>query len=191
MRGELFRAHAHIRARGANFFVHRTQPRADFETNDTSAGTDADQRETTITNARPQTATIETTITSATEKHTQNAHFSPAKAMSVSVGAEPARAKATPVSGPRAHERAKATAVSRERFVMPAGYGGAWPGFETTRRAKLAARTASGRAAAHGHTKQTGTNRCSSRQPEIWRHVTQKVVAPRKTWGPPLMRSLA
>jgi len=44
---------------------------------------------------------------------------------------------------------------------------------------------------AHGHTKQTGTNRCSSRQPEIWRHVTQKVVAPRKTWGPPLMRSLA
>ena len=32
----------------------------------------------------------------------------------------------------------------------------AWPGFETTRRAKLAARTASGRTAAHGHTKQPG-----------------------------------
>ena len=75
--------------------------------------------------------------------------------------------------------------------AVPAGGGRAWPGFETTRRAKLAARTASGRAAAHGHTKQTGTNRCSSRQPEIWRHVTQKVVAPRKTWGPPLMRSLS
>ena len=30
------------------------------------------------------------------------------------------------------------------------GACGAWPGFETTRRAKLAARTASGRAAAHG-----------------------------------------
>ena len=41
--------------------------------------------------------------------------------MAVSVGAKPARAKATP--------------VSRERFMMPAGFGGAWPGFETTRRA--------------------------------------------------------
>ena len=40
---------------------------------------------------------------------------------------------------------------------MPVGGGGAWPGFETTRRAKLAARTASGRAAAHGHTEQPGT----------------------------------
>ena len=39
---------------------------------------------------------------------------------------------------------------------MPVGGGGAWPGFEPTRRAKLAARTASGRAAAHGHTKQPG-----------------------------------
>ena len=41
--------------------------------------------------------------------------------MAVSVGAKPARAKATP--------------VSRERFVMPAGYGGAWPDNEPTRRA--------------------------------------------------------
>ena len=41
--------------------------------------------------------------------------------MAVSVGAKPARAKATP--------------VSRERFVMPAGYGGAWPDTEPTRRA--------------------------------------------------------
>ena len=53
MRGELFRAHAHIRARGANFFAHRTQPRADFETNDTTAGTDVGQHETANTNARP------------------------------------------------------------------------------------------------------------------------------------------
>ena len=30
------------------------------------------------------------------------------------------------------------------------GGGGAWPGFEATRRAKLAARTTRGRAAAHG-----------------------------------------
>ena len=40
--------------------------------------------------------------------------------------------------------------------AVPVGGGGAWPGFETTRRAKLAARTARGRAAAHGRTKQPG-----------------------------------
>ena len=40
--------------------------------------------------------------------------------------------------------------------AVPVGGGGAWPGFETTRRAKPAARTASGRAAAHGHTEQPG-----------------------------------
>ena len=36
------------------------------------------------------------------------------------------------------------------------GGGRAWPGFEATHRAKLAARTARGRAAAHGRTKQHG-----------------------------------
>ena len=40
--------------------------------------------------------------------------------------------------------------------AAPVGGGGAWPGFETTPRRRLAARTASGRAAAHGHTKQPG-----------------------------------
>ena len=40
--------------------------------------------------------------------------------------------------------------------AVPVGGGGAWPGFETTRRAKLAARTARGRAAAHGHNQQPG-----------------------------------
>ena len=40
--------------------------------------------------------------------------------------------------------------------AVPVGGGGAWPGFETTRRAKLAARTARGQAAAHGHTEQPG-----------------------------------
>ena len=40
---------------------------------------------------------------------------------------------------------------------MPVSGSEAWPGFEATRRAfRLAARTASGRAAAHGHTKQPG-----------------------------------
>ena len=38
--------------------------------------------------------------------------------------------------------------------AVPVGGGGAWPDNEATRRAKLAARTARGRAAAHGHTKQ-------------------------------------
>ena len=40
--------------------------------------------------------------------------------------------------------------------AVPVGGGGAWPGFETTRRAKLAARTARGRATAHGRRKQPG-----------------------------------
>ena len=40
--------------------------------------------------------------------------------------------------------------------AVPVGGGRAWPGFETTRRAKLAARTTRGRAAAHGHTTQPG-----------------------------------
>ena len=38
--------------------------------------------------------------------------------------------------------------------AVPVGGGGAWLGFEATRRAKLAARTARGRAAAHGHNQQ-------------------------------------
>ena len=49
--------------------------------------------------------------------------------------------------------------------AVPVGGGGAWPGFETTRRAKLAARTARGRAAAHGHTKQPGPTK-HARRPE-------------------------
>ena len=36
--------------------------------------------------------------------------------------------------------------------AVPVGGGGAWPGFETTRRAKLAARTASGRPGPTAHT---------------------------------------
>ena len=41
--------------------------------------------------------------------------------------------------------------------AVPVGGGRAWPGFETTRRAKLAARTARGRAAAHRHARQPGS----------------------------------
>ena len=39
---------------------------------------------------------------------------------------------------------------------MPVGGGRAWPDNEPTRRAKLAARTARGRAAVHGHTQRPG-----------------------------------
>ena len=62
----------------------------------------------------------------------------------------------------RAHIRDLAPPVWRApegpegQAAVPVGGGGAWPGFEPTRRAKLAARTARGRAAAHGHTKQPG-----------------------------------
>ena len=119
--GEFSHAQADNKPSRANFFTHRTQPRGNCETAITTATADADQRETTITSATADADQRETTITTATEKRIKNAHFSPAKAMAASVGAESARAKATP--------------VSLERFVMPAGYGGAWPGFKTTRRA--------------------------------------------------------
>ena len=54
------------------------------------------------------------------------------------------------------------------------GGGGAWPGFEATRRAKLAARTARGRAAAHGHIKQPGPTRQATRRPEHQRRHKQR-----------------
>ena len=40
--------------------------------------------------------------------------------------------------------------------AVPVGVGGAWPDNEPTRRAKLAARTARGRAAAHGAARPHG-----------------------------------
>ena len=83
--GELFRAHAHIKLRRANFFAHSTRQRGDDVTTGTTAAADAGLRETAITTARPSTATVETDNTSATEKRTQNTHFTPAKAMAVSV----------------------------------------------------------------------------------------------------------
>ena len=55
--------------------------------------------------------------------------------------------------------------------AVPVGGGGAWPGNESTHRAKLAARTASGRAAAHGHTKWPGLTRQKILQPEVWQLV--------------------
>ena len=130
----------------------------------------------------------------------KNAHFSPAKAMTVSIPRERERAKVTAVSDKARPAPTKAMAVSDNRpswptgsgcgarrrrqglagsrddapshtpahraplvwrapegsAAVPVGGGGAWPGFETTRRAKLAARAARGRAAAHRHTQRPG-----------------------------------
>ena len=51
--GELFRAHAHIRPRWANYFAHKTQQHGDVETTGTTAAADAGHRETPITTAHP------------------------------------------------------------------------------------------------------------------------------------------
>ena len=59
----------------------------------------------------------------------------------------------------RAPEGPEGTGGLRGQAAVPVGGGGAWPGLEATRRAKLAARTASGRAAAHRHTQRPGPSR--------------------------------
>ena len=145
MHGELCTAVASNKPRMANFFVHQAQQHGDIETTDTTAIADTGQHETIITTAP--------------ENCTKNAHFSPAKA--------------TAVSTPHRHKCAKATEVSDNRAACPTGLaaapvggGGAWPGFEATRRAKLAARTARGRAAAHRHTQRPGPSRQATRRPE-------------------------
>ena len=61
---------------------------------------------------------------------------------------------AVPVGGGRARQRCPWAAAGPGRSAGERWRGLA--GFETTRRAKLAALTASGRAAAHGHTEQPG-----------------------------------
>ncbi len=88
--------------------------------------------ETTITTAHPQQGNAETDIATAPEKRAKNNHFAPAKAMTVSVEAQPAPAKATAVSTPHRHNRAKATAVSGKRAAWSAEPGhsarGLWLG---------------------------------------------------------------
>ena len=81
--GELFRAHARIKASQGEF-AHRTQRPGDAETNNTTAHPQHGTTETAITSAHPQHGTTETAITSAPKNRTKNAHFSPAKAMAVS-----------------------------------------------------------------------------------------------------------
>ena len=96
LRGELFRAHAHTAGpSSATNIARRTQKHGDIETNNTTA--------------HPQQGTYETRITSAPEHCTKNAHFSPAKAMSVSI--------------PHRHQRAKAIGVSDNQATWPTGPG--------------------------------------------------------------------
>ena len=61
------------------------------------------------------------------------------------------------------HRRCEGRRRTAGLAAVPVGGGRAWPGFEPTRRAKLAARTTRGRAAAHGHTKQPGTTSNAAR----------------------------
>ena len=93
--GELFRARTHTGPSRAINFAHSTQKHGDIETNNTTA--------------HPQQGTTETGIASAPEKCTKNAHFSPAKAMAVSI--------------PDTHQRAKAMAVSNNLATWPTGPG--------------------------------------------------------------------
>ena len=93
------------RCRATNF-AHRTQKHGDIETNNTTA--------------RPQQGTAETDVTSAPKNCTKNAHFSPAKAMAVSIPRRHKRAKAVTVSVEAQPARAKATGVSHHRATSPA-----------------------------------------------------------------------
>ena len=70
--------------------------------------------------------------------------------------------------------RRRVRRVQEGLAAVPVGGGGAWPGFEATRRAKLAARTARGRAAAHGRTKQPGPTSQALRRPEHQRSHKQQ-----------------
>ena len=68
---------------------------------------------------------------------------------------------------------------AQERLAaVPVAGGGAWPGFAATRRAKLAAQTARGRAAAHRHTQRPGPTTRPSRHPEHQRHQSTQQQAP-------------
>ena len=106
-RANFFALTSTIRPRRANFFAHEARQHGDFETDNTTA--------------HPQQGTSETGIASVPENCTKTAHFSPAKAMAVSV--------------PHGYKRAKATGVSDNRTpgqqgqtAEPMGDGGDWPG---------------------------------------------------------------
>ena len=72
------------------------------------------------------------------------------------VGPQATQAGRPPPTGTHSDQAPLVWRAPEGPAAVPVGGGGAWPGFETTRRAKLAARTTRGRDAAHGHTKQPG-----------------------------------
>ena len=92
------------------------------------------------------------------------------------------------------------TSVHQDRLVwwapegpaaVPVGGGGAWPGFETTRRAKLAARTTRGRAAAHRHTQRPGppapgTPAAPQATPSLGRAAAHGAARPHSAPGTPV-----
>ena len=86
---------------------------------------------------------------------------------------------------PRSLARLQDTGLAAVRV----GGGRAWPDNESTRRAKLAARTTRGRAAAHRHTQRPGPSRQATRRPEIWRGNEHRrksgdATSPRRTEKP-------
>ena len=108
--GELFRAHAHHQTKQGELFRAQGAARGNCETAITTARPQPGSAETGIASAHPQQGNAETDITSAPENCAKTAHFSPAKAMAVSI--------------PHEHERAKAMAVSDNRPSWPTGSGG-------------------------------------------------------------------
>ena len=125
-------------AHWASFFAHRAQRRGGFETNDTSAATDVGQHETSITTARPQTATIETAGTSATQKHATNTHFSPAKVPLVSA---PQRAAPNRKAHPFTHQHTRRRRCGGRRRDLPrCRWAVAGPGRASRRRAERSSR---------------------------------------------------
>ena len=104
--------------------------------------------ETNNTTAHPQQGTTETAITSAPDNCTKNAHFSPAKAITVSVPHRHKQAKATMVSNHRATSPAAPTRGARGRRILA--------GLRDDAPSEALGASSRGRAAAHGHTQQPG-----------------------------------
>ena len=72
------------------------------------------------------------------------------------VGPQATQAGRPPPTGTHSDQAPLVWRAPEGPAAVPVGGGGAWPGFETTRRAKLAARTTRGRDAAHRHTQRPG-----------------------------------
>ena len=97
---------------------------------------------------------IETTVTSATEIRTRNAHFSPAKAITVSTPRTYERAKAMAVSTGAPNQPAKAIPVSDNHTTCPAGQAAVPVGGGGARAGYPAALSSGGVEAAAGPARQ-------------------------------------